>query len=100
MAPDGDIRKLSQPASSKTKRKRRRPTRKTSRKSKKKSEAVDLRPRISTLFLVALARKPSEDELNGLNEAFKAGGPDNDPVEGLQDIFWAVLNSNEFIINH
>lgn len=99
MAPDGDIRKLSQPASSKTKRKSRRPTRKTSRKSKKKP-SVDLRPRISTLFLVALARRPSEEELNGLNEAFKAGGPDNDPVEGLQDIFWAVLNSNEFIINH
>jgi hypothetical protein len=101
LSPDGDIRKLSQPAS-KTKRKR--PTRKSkrpSRKSKKKKPtAVDLRPRITTLFLVALARKPSEDELNGLNEAFQAGGPENDPVEGLQDIFWAVLNSNEFIINH
>jgi Protein of unknown function (DUF1553)/Protein of unknown function (DUF1549) len=54
---------------------------------------------VEVLYLTALARKPTTDELNGLNKAFQNGG-DRDPIHGLQDIFWALLNSNEFIMNH
>lgn len=55
--------------------------------------------KLETLFLVALSRKPTDDELQSLNEVFHKSGY-TDPITGLQDVFWAVLNSNEFIINH
>jgi len=55
--------------------------------------------RIEVLYLTALARKPSSTELQSLNAAYsRAGG--RDPISGLQDVFWAILNSNEFILNH
>lgn len=55
--------------------------------------------RIEVLYLTALARRPGPTELQALNAAYtKAGG--RDPVRGLQDVFWAILNSNEFILNH
>jgi hypothetical protein len=58
-----------------------------------------LRAKIDTLFLATLARKPTDAELIAVNRAFKASGS-TDPILGLQDLFWAILNSNEFIINH
>jgi len=54
--------------------------------------------KIDTLYLAALARKPSKKEVDMANELMKARK--GDAVGALQDIWWAVLNSNEFIINH
>lgn len=55
--------------------------------------------KIETLFLVALSRKPTPTELDAFNDVY-AKGNYRDPVVGLQDIFWSLLNSNEFVINH
>ena len=55
--------------------------------------------KIETLFLVALSRKPTPTELDAFNEVYTKGNY-RDPVVGLQDIFWSLLNSNEFVINH
>ena len=55
--------------------------------------------KIRTLFMIALARMPTPEEMNALERVFK-DGEDQDPIAGLQDVFWAVLNSNEFITNH
>ena len=55
--------------------------------------------KIETLFLVALQRKPTEAEMTALGRVFEEGG-NGDPIAGLQDVFWAVLNSNEFVTNH
>lgn len=55
--------------------------------------------KIETLFLVALSRKPTPTELDAFNDVY-AKGKYRDPVVGLQDIFWSLLNSNEFVINH
>ena len=55
--------------------------------------------KIEALYLVALSRTPSDEELDSLNDAFQRSGY-TDPITGLQDVFWAILNSNEFIINH
>jgi hypothetical protein len=54
--------------------------------------------KIDTLYMAALARKPSPKEVAKANEmlVLRKG----DVVGALQDIWWAVLNSNEFIINH
>ncbi len=55
--------------------------------------------KIETLFLVALSRRPTPAELDAFNDVY-AKGRYRDPVVGLQDIFWSLLNSNEFVINH
>lgn len=53
---------------------------------------------IRSLYLASLSRLPSESETSAFTEVLRThkGGP----KIALQDIFWAVLNSNEFIFNH
>ena len=55
--------------------------------------------KIEVLYLTALARKPTSSELSAFDKSFQ-NGTDRDPIHGLQDVFWALLNSNEFIFNH
>lgn len=55
--------------------------------------------KIETLFLVALSRTPTAEELDAFNNVYSSAGY-KDPVVGLQDVFWSLLNSNEFVINH
>jgi len=54
--------------------------------------------KIDHLYMAALARKPSANELKMANELLAARG--GDTVAALQDVWWALLNSNEFILNH
>ncbi|NDC52794.1 MAG: DUF1549 domain-containing protein [Planctomycetia bacterium] len=54
--------------------------------------------KIDTLYLAALARKPVAKEVAAANKLMQ--DRKGDPVGALQDVWWAVLNSNEFIINH
>ena len=30
----------------------------------------------------------------------QSGGPKKDPKRALADVFWALLNSGEFLLNH
>lgn len=53
--------------------------------------------KIEYLFLAALARKPSKDEVTIAAQLQALRG---NPVHGMQDLWWALLNSNEFILNH
>lgn len=55
--------------------------------------------KIEILYLTALARKPTSAEMAAIDKAFHNNN-DRDPIHGLQDVFWALLNSNEFIFNH
>ena len=54
--------------------------------------------RIEKLYAAALARKPTRKEIKIANQMMAARK--GDALSALQDIWWAVLNSNEFIINH
>jgi len=54
--------------------------------------------KIDLLYQAALARKPQGREISEANAMLAARK--GDAVGALQDIWWAVLNSNEFIINH
>ncbi|GAB4139786.1 MAG: DUF1549 domain-containing protein [Planctomycetaceae bacterium] len=99
-APNGDLRE--KPSEKSTRRRkttrRRRPSRRELKKIAER-EAKAVPKRIETLFLVALARKPTEKEMEALNDVFQKT-PNQSAVTGLQDVFWAILNSNEFISNH
>lgn len=54
--------------------------------------------KIGYLFMAGLGREPTGGEVSMCNALYAARG--NDVGGALQDIWWAVLNSNEFIIQH
>lgn len=56
--------------------------------------------RIQALYLSAVSRPPRPDELGRLTKYVDAGGPKQDPKQALADVFWALLNSSEFLFNH
>jgi hypothetical protein len=54
--------------------------------------------KINHLYLAALARLPSSQEVALANDLMR--WHKGDAAAALQDVWWAVLNSNEFILNH
>jgi hypothetical protein len=56
--------------------------------------------KIETLFLATLTRKPRADEASKLATYVNSGGARQDARAALADVFWALLNSPEFILNH
>lgn len=52
---------------------------------------------IETIYVRTLARKPTEQEMQNLMGIVAQA---ENPQAGLDDIFWAVLNSREFLFNH
>jgi hypothetical protein len=56
--------------------------------------------RIETLYLAALSRKPRAEELDRLVKYVTHAAPKGDPKDALADVFWALLNSGEFMLNH
>ena len=61
-------------------------------KEKKSPEEI-----VEELYLRCLARKPTREEVSRLKSFIK---DDKKPEAVLNDIFWALLNSKEFIFNH
>ena len=53
--------------------------------------------KIQKLFLTALSRMPTKPELAMIQKNLKDG---DESMSIYQDLFWALLNSNEFIFNH
>jgi hypothetical protein len=56
--------------------------------------------RIETLYLAAFSRKPRADELERLTRYVASGGPTRNQKAALADVFWALINSSEFLFNH
>ncbi len=54
--------------------------------------------RVNELFMAGLARRPSKNETAVASKLLIARK--NDEKEMLQDMWWAILNSNEFIMQH
>ncbi|SIO59990.1 Protein of unknown function [Singulisphaera sp. GP187] len=52
---------------------------------------------VNNLFLSALSRYPTRSELTAASGVLTSNP---DTVYVLEDLFWALLNSNEFILNH
>lgn len=59
---------------------------------------MPLNKKIEHLYLAALSRPPSAKELDGAAKMVSSaqGGPQT----GLADLWWALLNSGEFILDH
>lgn len=55
--------------------------------------------KIQQLYLAALSRQPSRSELSTAQRLLNAY-PRNARLAAYQDLFWALLNSNEFILIH
>jgi hypothetical protein len=62
-----------------------------------KSEGLNQNQIIEKLFVRCLSRKATAKEVEELGKLV-AAAPDE--VQGLEDVFWVVLNSREFIFNH
>jgi hypothetical protein len=53
--------------------------------------------RITELYVRCLARKPSREEIDKIAPTMGEGA---DQAQALEDVFWALLNSREFLFNH
>ncbi len=62
------------------------------------SSGVSNADKINSLYLAALARRPTAREVDVANALMIA--KNGNAIAALQDVWWAVLNSNEFILNH
>ena len=51
---------------------------------------------VEELFLGTLSRRPRESEKKAVAKALATG----DRAEAFRDLFWALLNSKEFVFNH
>lgn len=61
---------------------------------------LDTGQRIEALYLATLSRLPREDELARLVSYVDRGGVSQNQKTALGDVFWSLLNSSEFMLNH
>ena len=52
---------------------------------------------VEELYIRCLTRRPTEEERNSLNAVLAEV---EDKKQVLEDVFWALLNSREFVFNH
>jgi hypothetical protein len=55
---------------------------------------------VTRLFAAALSRPPTEKERAAYVEVLKASNSADDRARVVEDLFWAVLTSREFMFNH
>jgi hypothetical protein len=55
--------------------------------------------RVAALFLATLSRPPTAEESSRFVQHVESGGAQN-TKKALADVFWALLNSAEFALNH
>ncbi len=69
-----------------------------SRLSQLAKHTAPLDKKVDQLFLASVARRATRKERNAAKQLVQ--WRDGDVAAGLQDLWWAILNSNEFILNH
>jgi len=58
---------------------------------------------LDDLYIAAVSRRPNQKERTTAGQLLQitlAKSKDKDPIDAYQDIFWALLNSSEFVLNH
>jgi hypothetical protein len=61
---------------------------------------LDTAGKVETLFLATLSRQPKSAERERFVKYVESGGARKDKKKALADVFWALLNSSEFMLNH
>jgi hypothetical protein len=56
--------------------------------------------RVWSLYMLVLSRPPRQEETERLVGYIESGGPTHDTRQAIVDIYWALLNSSEFMLNH
>jgi hypothetical protein len=56
--------------------------------------------RVETLYLLVLSRMPRPAESARMVRYIESGGPARNPQQAVADVYWALLNSGEFMLNH
>jgi hypothetical protein len=52
---------------------------------------------LTTIYIRCLSRKPSDEEMKDLKQTVAEA---ENEQQGLEDVFWALLNGREFVFNH
>ena len=60
---------------------------------------LDSAGRVELLFLTALSRRPDDAERETI-AAYLSDANSHDQRAALADLFWSLLNSAEFVLNH
>jgi hypothetical protein len=55
---------------------------------------------VKEVFLTVLVRMPTDLERERFVSYIRSGGPHRDPKRAVADLFWVLLNSPEFVLNH
>ncbi len=62
--------------------------------------SLDTAGKVEALYLATLSRKPTTREAKRFVQYVEEGGPSKDAKQALADVFWVLLNSAEFSLNH
>ena len=61
---------------------------------------LDAEAQVEIMFLASLSRQPTADESSRFSSHVQRNTTAADRKKALTDVFWALLNSTEFILNH
>ena len=64
------------------------------------TQPTDHARRVRSLYMMVLSRPPRPQETERLVRYFEQGSENNNLGQAISDVYWAVLNSSEFLLNH
>ena len=64
------------------------------------NQKTDNEKRLTSLYRIVLSRSPRQAEIERLVPYLERGGATGNLGEALSDVYWALLNSTEFMHNH
>jgi len=56
--------------------------------------------KVVSMYMMVLSRSPRADEMQRLVPYIESGGPSRTMERAVEDVYWALLNSPEFLLNH
>lgn len=62
------------------------------------NSSMSVSQKINQLFMKALSRRGNKQELVAIQQLL--ANSSTSPIQAYQDIWWSIINSNEFILNH